>query len=237
MLCIGVTVIGSVLSYFFCMKFYWVTFLTGCAITAISLIFTYRRYMKISSLSQDIDRLLHGEESIRFDDYGEGELAVLENEISKMTLRLLAQSGQLQKDKKYLADSLADISHQLKTPLTSLEILNAALSQEGIDFEQQSSLLHEQLLLLSRMEWLIDVLLKLSRLDAGTIKFENKSFPVEKLVQQATAPFDIMLDIKNIKMDISDIEEIQLYGDIKWLAEALSNVVKIVLNLLPMEDK
>ena len=233
MLCIGVTVIGSVLSYFFCMKFYWVTFLTGCAITAISLIFTYRRYMKISSLSQDIDRLLHGEESIRFDDYGEGELAVLENEISKMTLRLLAQSGQLQKDKKYLADSLADISHQLKTPLTSLEILNAALSQEGIDFEQQSSLLHEQLLLLSRMEWLIDVLLKLSRLDAGTIKFENKSFPVEKLVQQATAPFDIMLDIKNIKMDISDIEEIQLYGDIKWLAEALSNVVKNCIESTP----
>ena len=216
MLCIGVTVIGSVLSYFFCMKFYWVTFLTGCAITAISLIFTYRRYMKISSLSQDIDRLLHGEESIRFDDYGEGELAVLENEISKMTLRLLA-----------------DISHQLKTPLTSLEILNAALSQEGIDFEQQSSLLHEQLLLLSRMEWLIDVLLKLSRLDAGTIKFENKSFPVEKLVQQATAPFDIMLDIKNIKMDISDIEEIQLYGDIKWLAEALSNVVKNCIESTP----
>lgn len=53
--------------------------------------------MKISSLSQDIDRLLHGEESIRFDDYGEGELAVLENEISKMTLRLLVQSGQLQR--------------------------------------------------------------------------------------------------------------------------------------------
>ena len=84
MLCIGVTVIGSVLSYFFCMKFYWVTFLTGCAITAISLIFTYRRYMKISSLSQDIDRLLHGEESIRFDDYGEGELAVLEKHEPKL---------------------------------------------------------------------------------------------------------------------------------------------------------
>ena len=86
---------------------------------------------------------------------------------------------------------------------------------------------------MSRMEWLIDVLLKLSRLDAGTIKFENKSFPVEKLVQQATAPFDIMLDIKNIKMDISDIEEIQLYGDIKWLAEALSNVVKNCIESTP----
>ena len=56
---------------------------------------------------------------------------------------------------------------------------------------------------------------------------------MEKLVQQATAPFDIMLDIKNIKMDISDIEEIQLYGDIKWLAEALSNVVKNCIESTP----
>lgn len=77
MLCIGVTVIGSVLSYFFCMKFYWITFLTGCTITVISLILTYQRYIKISSLSQDIDRLLHGEESIRFGDYGEGELLIM----------------------------------------------------------------------------------------------------------------------------------------------------------------
>ena len=174
--CGVITVISSILGFFFCKEFWWIPFLTGCTISCISLLFTYRRYEKISSLSQDIDRLLHGEESIRFDDYIEGELAVLGNEISKMTLRLLDQSEQLRKDKNYLADSLADISHQLKTPLTSLEILNAALSQESIDEEQRSVLLQEQLSLLSRMEWLIAVLLKLSRLDAGTIKFEKKLF-------------------------------------------------------------
>lgn len=228
-----ITIISSILALFFCKAFCWILFLSGCAVCCVSLVFTYLRYEKISSLSQDIDRLLHGEESIRFDDYAEGELAVLGNEISKMTLRLLDQSEQLRKDKSYLADSLADISHQLKTPLASLEILNAALSQESINEEQQALLLQEQLMLLSRMEWLIAVLLKLSRLDAGTIDFENKTFSVTKLVQQATATFDITLDIKNITMNVSEIPEIQLYGDIKWLAEALSNVIKNCIESTP----
>ena len=232
-LCGVITVISGILGFFLCRAFCWIPFLTGCIVSGISLVFTYRRYEKISSLSQDIDRLLHGEESIRFDDYAEGELAVLGNEISKMTLRLLEQSEQLRKDKNYLADSLADISHQLKTPLTSLEVLNAALSQEGIDEEQRSVLLQEQLSLLSRMEWLIAVLLKLSRLDAGTIEFEEKTFSVGELVRQAAAAFDVTLDLKNITMNLSDLPEIQLCGDIKWLAEALSNVIKNCIESTP----
>ena len=232
-LCGVITVISGILGFFLCRAFCWIPFLTGCIVSGISLVFTYRRYEKISSLSQDIDRLLHGEESIHFDDYAEGELAVLGNEISKMTLRLLEQSEQLRKDKNYLADSLADISHQLKTPLTSLEVLNAALSQEGIDEEQRSVLLQEQLSLLSRMEWLIAVLLKLSRLDAGTIEFEEKTFSVGELVRQAAAAFDVTLDLKNITMNLSDLPEIQLCGDIKWLAEALSNVIKNCIESTP----
>lgn len=232
-LCGVITVISGILGFFLCRAFCWIPFLTGCIVSGISLVFTYRRYEKISSLSQDIDRLLHGEESIRFDDYAEGELAVLGNEISKMTLRLLEQSEQLRKDKNYLADSLADISHQLKTPLTSLEVLNAALSQEGIDEEQRSVLLQEQLSLLSRMEWLIAVLLKLSRLDAGTIEFEEKTFSVGELVRQAAAAFDVTLDLKNITMNLSDLPEIRLCGDIKWLAEALSNVIKNCIESTP----
>lgn len=232
-ICGVMTVISGILDFFFSNAVWWIPFLTGCMVSCISLVFTCRRYKKISSLSQDIDRLLHGEESIRFDDYVEGELAVLGNEISKMTIRLLEQSEQLQKDKNYLADSLADISHQLKTPLTSLEILNAALSQEGIDEEQRSVLLQEQLSLLSRMEWLIAVLLKLSRLDAGTIEFEKKTFSMKELVQQAAAAFAVTLDIKNITMHISDLSEIRLCGDIKWLAEALSNVIKNCIESTP----
>ena len=83
------------------------------------------------------------------------------------------------------------------------------------------------------MEWLIDVLLKLSRLDAGTISFEKKTFSMKELVRQATASLDVTLDIKNITMYISDLSEIQLCGDIKWLAEALSNVIKNCMESTP----
>lgn len=232
-----ITTAVSGFAFFFYRSFCWMAFLTSCTVSCISLFFTFQRYEKIASLSMDIDKLMHGEENIRFDDYKEGELAVLGNEISKMTLRLLEQSEQLRKDKEYLADSLADISHQLKTPLTSLEILNTALSQDGVGEEQKAALLQEQLMLLSRMEWLITVLLKLSRLDAGIIEFEKKNFSVQELVKLATSAFDISLDIKNITIDISDLPEINLCGDIKWIAEALSNIIKNCIENTPSGGK
>jgi signal transduction histidine kinase len=225
-LCAVTTCLFGILGVAFCRKFWWIPLLAGCAVSGISLVTTYRRYKRISALSQDIDRLLHGDDSIRFDDYKEGELAVLGDEISKMTLRLLEQSEQLKRDKNYLADSLADISHQLKTPLTSLEILNATLSQESTDEEQRAVYLREQAGMLMRMEWLIDALLKLSRLDAGMVRFENKTFQVSELLRQATQGFDLTLDIKDITLDISAPEKIELRGDIKWLAEAISNIIK-----------
>ena len=76
--------------------------------------------------------------------------------------------------------------------------------------EQRTRLLQEQRMLLSRMEWLIAVLLKLSRLDAGTIKFENDSFPVRELVERATEAFAITLDIRNITLDLSEVQDIQM---------------------------
>lgn len=229
----AINLLGSITALFICRTIFWIPLVIGFMICAISLLFTYRRYQRLSALSQDIDRLLHGEDNICFDDYDEGELAVLKNEISKMTLRLLEQSEQLREDKDYLEDALADISHQLKTPLTSLEIINAALLQENIDEEQHTALLQEQLMLLSRMEWLIAVLLKLSRLDAGTITFENQIFSVKELIKQATAAFEVTLDVKDITLNISVLSDVQLCGDIKWLAEALSNVIKNCIESTP----
>lgn len=232
-ICAAITLVCFGIGFFFYRESIWLLLLTGCAISSVAMAFAYWRYEKISSINQDIDRLLHGEENIRFNEYAEGELAVLQNELSKMTLRLLNQAEQLRKDKTYLADSLADISHQLKTPLTALEITNAALSQENIDKEQQAMLLQEQMKLLSRMEWLIAVLLKLSRLDAGTIKFEGRSFSLKQLVNQAVSPLEITLDLKNITLDISKIPDIQMCGDMKWLTEAFSNIIKNCIESAP----
>lgn len=233
LICFTITVVCCFIGLLFYKECCWLLLMTGSLISFVALLFTYWRYEKISSISQDIDRVLHGEEKIRFNEYTEGELAVLQNELSKMTLRLWEQTEQLRKDKTYLADSLADISHQLKTPLTALEIANSALLQENIDKEQQYILLQEQMKLLSHMEWLIAVLLKLSRLDAGTIEFEEKPFSLKTLVRQAVAPFEITMDLKNIILDISKIPDIQLCGDIKWLAEALSNIIKNCIESTP----
>ena len=89
----------------------------------IYIIGTYTRYRRISQLAFQIDKILHGEESISIGNYSEGELGVLQSEIYKMTVRLREQRQNLQNDKVYLADSLADIAHQLRTPLTSINLV------------------------------------------------------------------------------------------------------------------
>lgn len=82
-LCIAITIAGITMQFLYDREFGWVLLISCFLVGAVSMIFTYRRYEKIASLNQDIDRLLHGEEQVRFDDYCEGELAVLGDEISK----------------------------------------------------------------------------------------------------------------------------------------------------------
>ena len=98
--------------------------LVVCAIlNSVHLANTYSRYQKLKVLSSDINRILHEDTHIFFDKYEEGELAILESEVQKMVIRLREQQSQLLSDKKYLADSIADISHQIRTPLTSINLL------------------------------------------------------------------------------------------------------------------
>ena len=90
---------------------------------------TYKRYQRISSLADDINQVLHGDHAIDFDSYSEGELSILHSEIYKMTIRLREQQQTLTREKTYLADSIADISHQIRTPLTSINLLIGLLSE------------------------------------------------------------------------------------------------------------
>ncbi len=116
---------------------------------------TYKRYQRISSLADDIDQVLHGDSPIDFDNYSEGELSILHSEIYKMTVRLREQQQKLLSDKEYLADSLADISHQIRTPLTSINLLVERLSATGLTDECRHQLANELYELLGRIDWLI----------------------------------------------------------------------------------
>lgn len=204
----------------------WIVLVALISSNVIYIYFTYQRYKKIAELSLDIDKLLHGNETISFEKFREGELSVLEDEISKMTKRLTLQAEALKMEKGNLTDALADISHQLKTPLTSLNILNASLCNEELTDEERYELIRKQTMLLSRMEWLIATLLKISKLDAGTITLTPREVRIKDVVEKATRPLEIAAELKmhTIKQEIS--EELQLTLDADWIAEALGNVIK-----------
>ena len=117
------------------------TIVALCILGAIMILAWYlmsiKRYRNIQKMIDEIDMILHGKNDIKLSDYKEGDLSILRNEISKMTLMLYNQADMLKKDKVSLADALADISHQIRTPLTSLNILAATIAREDTSEEKK----------------------------------------------------------------------------------------------------
>ena len=192
---------------------------------------TYKRYQRISFLADDINQVLHGDSSIDFDNYSEGELSILHSEIYKMTVRLREQQQKLINDKKYLADSLADISHQIRTPLTSINLLVERLSASGLSDECRHQLTNELYELLDRIDWLITTLLKISKLDAGTVQFNKETVSLEVLINKSCAPLLIPIELRGQELIIR--AEGDFYGDPAWTSEAVGNIVKNCMEHTP----
>lgn len=105
-----------------------VTLALGVVLLGLYSVELCRRYRAMARLAADIDAVLHGSGDIHLADYGEGEVSLLRSEVRKMTLRLREQSAQLEKEKLQLADAMADISHQMRTPLTAVNLLLTSLA-------------------------------------------------------------------------------------------------------------
>lgn len=159
----------------------------GLCLILCQLVFTLWRYHRLTLLSRRLDEMLHHPEPEDFSDYNEGELAILKNELSKLTLRLSQQNLALAEDKRYLADSMADISHQLRSPLTSLSLIHTLLQEPNLTQERYQQLLRELAQQLDRMDWLIEAMLKISRMDAGTVQFYPLEISAQQLVEDAVA--------------------------------------------------
>lgn len=193
--------------------------------------YIYKRYQKIQMLAADIDNILHGEIAISFEKYEEGELAVLESEVQKMMIRLREQQQHLLDDKKYLADSIADISHQIRTPLTSINLLLSFLSEPNIAEEKRQKTIREIYELLSRIDWLITTLMKLSKLDAGTIVLKSEKFFLKDLVDKSVAPLLIPMELRGQELKLKAPGEFR--GDLEWTSEAIGNIVKNCMEHTP----
>ncbi len=187
--------------------------------------YTRERYQCLKSLAEDTDTMLHGQRKLNLVRYREGELAILSNEVEKLLLRLTGQADSLQREKQYLSDSLADISHQLRTPLTSLHLLLARL-QMVQDEQEKRRLSCEGGQLLERVDWLVNALLKISRIDAGTAVFAKERVDAVLLVEKALEPLGIPMELREQTV-IREIEDgVGFAGDMAWSMEALGNIFK-----------
>lgn len=196
---------------------------------------TKRRYKKITKLSNDLNKILHGDYNINLQQYSEGELSILQSEIYKMTVKLWEQKKLLEEDKAFLSDSLADISHQLRTPLTSANLLVSLISDPNLSDSKRMELANQLLRTLSRMDLLIVTLLKISKFDAGTIELKKEKISLEKLIHKAAEHIMISMEIKEQDF-VHDVRG-SFTGDILWTVEAISNILKNCMEHTPQGGK
>lgn len=176
-----------------------------------------------------MDNILIDNYNIDFNTYDDNVLSSLKDDIYKMTIKLKNMADNSNKEKKYLATTLSDISHQLKTPLTSLFVFNEILKQDNLDSKTRKEILEKSEKQLERIKWLITSLLKMSQLDSGSIILQKDKVNLQKLINESCELFLISLDLKNVKLQINIDKKAFIICDKNWTIEAISNIVKNAL--------
>ncbi len=199
-------------------------FVLGLILTVIFIVVTKRRHQKLNELNDYLSLVCKGNYDLNINDNTEGELSILKNNLYKVVTLLKSQNEYLKNDKAYLADSLADISHQLKTPLTSMMVMCELLEKET-DTEKRQEFVAVINTQLSKMKWLITDILKISKLDADTVDFKREEVNISKVIEESLKPFLLTAELKNITVD-NFAEDFVFNGDESWTVEAVSNIIK-----------
>lgn len=204
-----------------------------CAVLCLALgiiliiVFTFvtkRRYKNLNDLNDYLSLVCKGIYDMNIDDNTEGELSILKNNLYKVITLLQSQNEYLKNDKLYLADSIADISHQLKTPLTSMMMMCELLENEENPDKRQEfvAVINNQL---SKMKWLITNILKISKLDADATEFKREEVSISKVLDDSLKPFVLTAELKNVAIQ-NGANDFVFNGDENWTVEAVSNIVK-----------
>ena len=196
----------------------------GIILTMIFAVVTKRRYKNLNDLNDYLSLVCKGIYDMNIDDNTEGELSILKNNLYKVITLLQSQNEYLKNDKLYLADSIADISHQLKTPLTSMMVMCELLENEENPDKRQEfvAVINNQL---SKMKWLITNILKISKLDADATEFKREEVSISKVLDDSLKPFVLTAELKNVAIQ-NGANDFVFNGDESWTVEAVSNIVK-----------
>lgn len=194
-------------------------------ISTIYIIHNIYVFKKIKGLSIYTTKILNDDYSMDIRNYDEGDISNLKNDLYKMTIKLKETRNIELKEKKYLETTLEDISHQLRTPLTSMNVglevlsgnVDAITKKEFIQMEKKN---------LDRIEWLVTSLLKMSRLDSGTVLLVDKKEDLSKIIDNALEPIKIPIELKGISL-INEVDKnLKIKVDENWVREAFINVLK-----------
>lgn len=201
---------------------------------AILFVYFGRRQRKIEGLTDYMRVLEKGVYTLEVEDNADDELSGLRNEIYKLTVLLKEQAALASGQKKALSDSVADISHQLKTPLTSVMVLMDNLS-ENAEMEEsiRRKFMREITRQLSGMSWLVAAMLKLSRLEAGVVELKRRELRLECLIEKALSKLEIEAEWREISFSVRLKEPIWICVDESWTVEAFVNILKNALEHSP----
>lgn len=184
----------------------------------------------IADASAKITQYISGNQNVRIECDEEGELNKLFHKINSLASTLNAHAENELKSKEFLKDTISDISHQLKTPLTALNIYNGILQDESENFPaiQEFAQLSEQEL--DRIETLVQNLLKITKLDAGTIVIDKKMENISEIMESVKRHFSFRAEKEGKEISLSGDRDIDLLCDRNWLTEAIDNIVKNALD-------
>ena len=216
------------------LKYKVITYINLCLILIviglIILIFIHynkKKDYELEKITKCIKRINNEDYKLEIENYEEGELSILRSELAKTTLMLKSVASNSIKDKINLKNYLEDISHQIKTPLTSILInLDNLIDNPNIDNNAKEEFLRDIKRDVNNIEFLVLTLLKLSKFDTNTIEFNKQEIKVNALINECINNISNLADLKNIKVNVQGDKTIKINGDYKWQVEAITNIIK-----------
>ena len=199
---------------------------------ALAILIIFMRYnrskdKKLNEITKYIEEINNKNYKLDIDDNTEDELSILKNEVYKTTVMLKEVAENSVKDKVNLKDSLSDISHQLKTPLTSITIMiDNILDNPDMDKETRIEFVKDIKREILNINFLVNSILKLSKLDANSVQFINKEISLQEIVNESIKNVSVLCDLKNVEIIQEPSKNIKMNCDLKWQVEAITNILK-----------
>ena len=182
---------------------------------------------KINEITKYIEEINRGNYKLNIEENTEDELSILKNELYKITIMLKEVAENSQKDKTTLKDSLSDISHQIKIPITSILImLDNILSDENMPEDIKKDFIKDIKREIINIKFLVESILKLSKIDSNSIKFIKKEVFIKDIINEAVKNVSMLSELKNIEIIVSGDDSIKTICDLKWQVEAITNILK-----------